>query len=252
MKRAVPPPFYYKGQTELPATPPCTVPAFMSPAERRSRAGPGTGKGCLFMSMTEKLDVLEAKIRRLKQEYEQYFLHILKREPIALKKEVQGLILRYTNMTINNTADQFRLNCLLSRFNSYRQYWVRTLRAMEDGTYVRHAESGPFVSPLPAAADSVPPAHASRGGRGPAVRGKNPAEAQRGEDLASLYNDYVEARRRNRAGVKGLSMEKFAASIKRARQRIEKTYDVRDIEVQVLEKDGQVKLVIRPSGVKVS
>ena len=200
--------------------------------------------------MTEKLDVLEAKIRRLKQEYEQYFLRILKREPVTLKKEVQGLILQYTNMTINNTADQFRLNCLLSRFNSYRQYWVRTLRAIEDGVYVRHAESGPFVSSTPEGAPSSSPA--SRGARGPAGRDKGRELRERDEDLVSLYNEYVEARRRSKTGVKGLSIEKFAASIKRARQRIEKTYDVRDTEVQVLEKDGQVKLVIRPADVKVS
>ncbi len=204
------------------------------------------------MNMTEQLDVLEAKIRRLKQEYEQYFLRILKREPLTLKKEVQGLILRYTNMTINNTADQFRLNCLLSRFNSYRQYWARTLRAIDEGVYVRRAETGPFVSQASRSASQpapgplrMPPATRST------VQEKESGSARQ-EDLLSLYNEYVEARRRHDDEVKGLSMEKFVESIKRARKRIEKTYDVHETEVQVLEKDGQVKLVIRPAGVKVS
>ncbi len=208
------------------------------------------------MTMTEKLDALEAKIKRLKQEYEQYFLHILKREPVMLKKEVQALILRYTNTPINNTADQFRLNCLLSRFNSYRQYWVRTLRAIDEGVYMRRAESGP-LSPSIHAAPEAPsvPSEAGRsrpGGASPFERG---AEKQRprggGEDLSTLYNEYIEAQRRHNTGVKGPSREKFEATIRKAREKIEKTYDVRDIDVRVIEKNGQVKLVIKPSDVKV-
>ncbi len=194
--------------------------------------------------MSESLDALDVKIRRLKQEYEQYFLRILKREPLLLKKEVEGLILRYTNMTINNTADQFRLNCLMSRFNSYRQYWVRTLRAIEDGVYTRRAESGPISSPVSSMA------FAEVSAPGPPERARRPDTAAR-EDLTPLYNEYINARKRNNVGVKGLSREKFMASIKGARERIAKTYDVRDTEVTLVEKDGQVKLVIKPAGVKV-
>ncbi len=188
--------------------------------------------------MTEKLDALEAKITRLKQEYEQYFMRLLKREPLIHKKEVEGLIMRYTNMTINNTADQFKLNCLLSRFNSYRQYWTRTLRAMEDGVYVRRAESYGSGSAVSVAAKS-------------AGQGAWQAKEAAVENLTPLYNEFVAARKRCETGTKGLSEEKFRASIERARERIEKTYNVTETEVSVIEKDGKVKLAIRPKGVKV-
>ncbi|MFQ5353522.1 MAG: MXAN_5187 C-terminal domain-containing protein [Thermodesulfobacteriota bacterium] len=191
--------------------------------------------------MTEKLDSLEAKITRLKQEYEQYFMRLLKREPIVRRKEVEGLILRYTNMTINNTADQFKLNCLLSRFNSYRQYWSRILRSMEEGTYVRRSEGSGLTSAAEAAATGEF-TEEQGAGQGP--------EAMK-EELSPLYEKYINARKRCNAGVRGLSEEKFRASIKRARERIASTYNVKDTEVTVIEKDGQVKLAIRPRGVKV-
>ena len=77
------------------------------------------------------------------------------------------------------------------------------------------------------------------------------SEAAAGDNHSPLYEKYIEARKRCNAGVKGLSEEKFAASIKQARERIEKTYNVKETEVTVIEKDGQVKLAIRPKGVKV-
>jgi len=197
------------------------------------------------MTMTESLDSLDAKIRMLKQEYERYFMGILKREPLIHRKEIEGLILHYTNMTINNTGDQFKLNCLMSRYNSYRQYWTRTLRAIEEGLYTRRAESGLIASAHPSMALA---------GAGGAISGSCQPEAAdiaAGEDLSPLYNEYIEARKRHNITVKGLSKEKFFASVKGVRERIAKTYDVRDTEVTLIEKDGQVKLVIKPAGAKV-
>lgn len=196
------------------------------------------------MTITEELDALDTKIRRLKQEYEQYFMRILKREPLNLKKEIERLILHYTNMTIKSTADQFKLTCLLSRFNSYRQYWVRTLRAIEEGVYVRRAESGPISAPL-SSRDFAGISSAQ------AVEQAWSPSKEAAEDLSSLYNDYIEARKRNNVAVKGLSSEKFMKSIKSARERIARNYNVSDTDVTLVEKDGEVKLVIKPAGVKV-
>jgi len=202
--------------------------------------------------MQEELNALETKIRRLKQEYEQYFMRILKREPLLLRKEIEGKILRYTNMTINNTGDQFKLSCLMSRFNSYRQYWARTLRAIEDGVYGRRAESGSIAPPC---------LETAAAGHGAAARDSLLKELAGGqengtgqgacEDLTPLYNEYIEARKRNNVSVKGITREKFLASIKGARDRIARNYDVSDTDVSLIEKNGAVKLVIKPAGVKV-
>jgi len=196
------------------------------------------------MTMPDSLDSLDAKIRMLKREYEQYFMRITKREPLVHRKEVEGLILRYTNMTINNTADQFKLNCLMARFNSYRQYWTRTLRAIEDGVYTRRAETSLISSPVSSMACAGVGDVSAAGAEGLSL------SRESREDLTPLYNEYIEARERNNTGVKGLSKEKFLASVKNARERIANTYDVTDTEVTVIEKDGQVKLVIKPAGVK--
>src|SRR4030065_237814 len=92
------------------------------------------------MSLKAEMDNLEAKIIRLKVDYEQYFTRIIKREPVRLRDEIEAIIRHYSNKNINNTSIKFRYNSLVSRYNSYKQYWTRTLRAIEEGTFWRKAE----------------------------------------------------------------------------------------------------------------
>ncbi|MFQ5466203.1 MAG: hypothetical protein ACE5EI_09775, partial [Thermodesulfobacteriota bacterium] len=105
------------------------------------------------MGIQEDIAVLDVKVARLKVEYEQYFMRILRREPTKLRSEVERLILFHSNKPITNTAFKFKFNALVARYNSYRQYWTRVLRAIEEGTYVRRSEGaaggGKERRPLP-------------------------------------------------------------------------------------------------------
>lgn len=80
---------------------------------------------------------LELKLERLRVFYEQYFLGLVKREPTVQLKECVRLIHFLDQQQIRNTAVRFRFRATLQKYNSYRSYWGRTLRAMEAGTYVR-------------------------------------------------------------------------------------------------------------------
>jgi hypothetical protein len=86
----------------------------------------------------EQLSDLAVKIDRLKVLYEQYFMGIEKIEPTVARKEVTRAMLQLQQVYIRNTGLRFRFNTMLQKWNIYVTYWNRTLREIENGTYVRH------------------------------------------------------------------------------------------------------------------
>lgn len=89
-------------------------------------------------NVEEMLEDLEHKTERLKVLYEQYFMGIEKMEPSTARKEVTRKLLELQQMYIRNTALRYRFNSLNQKFQVYTTYWNRTLRSIENGTYVRH------------------------------------------------------------------------------------------------------------------
>ena len=86
------------------------------------------------------LKELSLKIDRLKQLYEQYFMGIERMEPMVARKEVMRAMLTLQQGYIRNTALRFKFNTMLQKWSSYTTYWNRTLREIENGTYVRHLQ----------------------------------------------------------------------------------------------------------------
>ena len=86
----------------------------------------------------DELDELDQFLKRLRVEYDQYFLGILKRPPEMLQGRVQKIIVKYANETLRRTHQKFRFNNLNSQYQVFRQQWGRTMRQIEDGTYKGH------------------------------------------------------------------------------------------------------------------
>jgi hypothetical protein len=86
----------------------------------------------------EELDELDQGLKRLRVEYDQFFLGILKRPPEVLQGRMQKIIVKYANQILRKTHQKFRFNQLNSKFQIYRQQWGRTLRQIESGTYRGH------------------------------------------------------------------------------------------------------------------
>ncbi|WP_428265231.1 MXAN_5187 C-terminal domain-containing protein [Haliangium sp.] len=87
--------------------------------------------------LTDLLDALEKLLERTKVLYEQYFMGIQKMAPSQLHRDVERRIRELTQEQIRNTALRFRLTTLTQKFGSYNTYWKRTMRAIEQGRYVR-------------------------------------------------------------------------------------------------------------------
>lgn len=86
----------------------------------------------------EELAELDKNIKRLRIDYEQYFMGNAKRAPQVLLGKVQKTIVRFSNKMPSNTAQKFRFNALNSKYQMYRQHWGRIMRQIEAGTYKVH------------------------------------------------------------------------------------------------------------------
>jgi len=79
----------------------------------------------------------ETKLERLRVLYEQYFMGIQKRPPTIPQHEVVRLQMQIDKLRITNHRINYKYRSLVQRYNTYRTYWNRTIRAIDNGTYHR-------------------------------------------------------------------------------------------------------------------
>ncbi len=85
----------------------------------------------------QTLSDLDDKVGRLRALYEQFFMGIEKLEPQTPRKEVDRVIAQLRKIQLRNTAQRFRFQTIIQRYNTMQQHWGRTLREMEAGTFRR-------------------------------------------------------------------------------------------------------------------
>lgn len=175
----------------------------------------------------EDMQLLEAKLKILKFQYEQYFLGNRPREPQVERGEVQKIVAYWSNMAIRNTASRFRFNNLCARFFTFRRQWDETLRKIESGTYEPHR----FKARM-------------RSKGGPRAR---EAEAQAAEPSGDdLFEAYVEARKACGENVDGLTRQKLDLVIARQEAALKSRYDCAAVKFRVVVENGKTKLKAQP------
>lgn len=191
------------------------------------------------MGDREEIELLDAKVARLKVEYEQYFARVLKREPVKLRDEIERTILAYGNKVINNTSTKFKLNSVVAKYTSYKQYWTRVLRAIDEGTYVRKAEGaldGPIANG--AASPSSPSPAIKKAARDSAADDDN--------GVSEIYAKFIDARRQCNEPVEGITIESMKKTMDQYRKKVEEQFKTSNFEFKVSIKDGHAKLSITP------
>lgn len=84
-----------------------------------------------------KISEFEKKLERLYRQYEQYFIGVEKRPPHQPRREVVRMFRQLEQLPMIKTSLKFRFRSLVQRFNSYKAYWNRVERQIEEGTYHR-------------------------------------------------------------------------------------------------------------------
>ena len=182
------------------------------------------------MGVAEDLDQFEQLLSELIIKYEQYFLGIEKREPLRLFSQVERLSQRFISGGITNSMQRFRYNCLVARFTTYRQYWSRIVRLIEEGKYSRDR----FKMKIHERDRNLEPA--------PQPEPEKPVE----REIDRVYQQYLEARVACNLSTDGISPEMIAAAIDKQRPLILERFHCKEVEFRVVIEEGKPKIKARP------
>jgi hypothetical protein len=181
------------------------------------------------MAIADDIAAIEKKLAQLKNDYEQYFMGLQKTAPEKLRSEVERLIQFYSSQRITNAALNFRYKAAVSRYNSYRSYWDRVLREIEEGRYVRDVFKMRLHDRM----------------REAAAQPAKPKEAPAEEDkIKRIYEEYIEARKKTHEPP--VKYEAFAEIIKKQAPAIIEKYHCSSVDFKVVIEDGKAKLKAVP------
>jgi hypothetical protein len=183
------------------------------------------------MGVPEDIDYFERSLKELVIKYEQYFLGMERREPLKLLEEVERLSRRYTASAVSNTMLLFRYNSLKARFVSYRQYWNRTNRLIEEGKYSRDRFKMQRHQLDQLEAPSLP---------------EKPLDKAPESAADSVFRQYLEACRSCNLPTNGLTTEKIASTLEQYRGALPDRYRDSQVEFRVVIEDGKPKIKVRP------
>ncbi len=207
-----------------------------------------------------ELDAIEKDLDELRAAYELYFMGVEKLEPASQRDLVKARLRRLQERKPKNTALRFRLQQLKARMVSLENYWQRTLRQREAGTYHRDLarmkrRAQPAVTERPA---EVPTADRSEPRTEPPPRPALPARpsaptrpvARSAEDLTDptlrrLYDTYMGARKRCGEST-DLRFEDMATTLRRQVPKLIEKTGAREVEFKVVIKGGKAVLKALP------
>ncbi len=197
--------------------------------------------------LNELLDSLDQKILRLRNEYEQFFVGVVKREPVEKREEIAALIRRLGRERIHNTAQKFRFQQLRARFTSFSMYWNRTVKQLEEGTHRRDIFRVRLREQAELQDKAAPPPDQPGGGK----EGKRPALPAQDtvEDRASLekvFEDFIATRKKCRERTDNVQFDKMVAFMKTQTDAIKKQYGCSAVRFEVVEDRGKAKLKAIP------
>lgn len=196
-----------------------------SPPIGRTKRALSKGGAVASETLDEELKIMDAKLKRLKLDYEQYFCGVRPREPQQARTEIQKQITMLSQKAIQNTALRFRFNSMNSRFQSFKRQWDTTLREIDNGTYKRHL----FKADLHERERDLVSG-------GPA---KRPLPADSGGTLFDSYRDTAMACGQN---ISALTPEKFQRVIEKQESALRKKLGCDAVDFRVVVEDGKVKL----------
>ncbi len=85
------------------------------------------------MTVDEELDLLETLMRRLKIEYEVFFINAKKRPPTDIEWKVLNLLRKFSDGDRMKYAQRYRYNGIAQRYAMFSDLWRKKSRIREEG-----------------------------------------------------------------------------------------------------------------------
>jgi hypothetical protein len=183
------------------------------------------------MGIPEDITLFEMNLNELIIKYEQYFLGLEKRAPLQLLDEVERSSRKYQGYQIINTMQKFKYNTIIARLSSYKQYWNRINRLIEEGKYSRDR----FKMEM----------HQKKDGDGAQVR-EHDHKKSINPELQRLYQQFIDARKACHLSVTSITPEMVVAAIEKQKPAIMSKYHCSKVEYVVVVEKGTPKIKVRP------
>ena len=185
----------------------------------------------------EDLERLSERVEKLRVLYDRYFMGLERIPPDKVRVELERDIRNSELRKSHKTVYKFKYNNIRQRMTTYRRYWERILRMIEEGTFKRDKNALGQMNetmrpPGPAASQQDPEAS------GPAARDE-------GSRMRELYDSWTAARAKVGAAA-NLDFERFRSKIEQQRQTQREQHGWADVDYQVRVRDGKVAMVARP------
>lgn len=182
----------------------------------------------------EDLKEWEEGLERLRAAYEQYFLGVEKRPPTDVHAKLGRAIRVGAEEFTSNAGLRFRVQGLKARLITFEQYWSRTLREIENGTYRRHR----FQQAIRAKAETSSE---------PAAKPRATAHVELGNEdrpFAGVIDEYRRIQRES--GQNPVDAAKLAETLRKQEAQLREKMGAKSVEFRVVIEDGKPKLKAKP------
>lgn len=190
------------------------------------------------MPWEQDLAQLERAIAALSAEYDAFLYGSTTKPPDASRKHVERMVRKLAGQEPETSADRFRFSTIQGHWSMLLDRWERLSAEKEAGRRPglyghfrpsRGAGEAPR-SPVP----NVPAPASVEGGREPAP-----------DPRRALFEKYLSAKKARGEPAEGFDFERFADSLEREKNRLRERFGTVEVEFDVAERDGRVKLVAR-------
>jgi hypothetical protein len=188
-----------------------------------------------------ELKILEAELKRLEAEYNQFFAGRLPRLPWDQRSRVDAMMKRFDRLHIQNTGDRFRFQTVQSRWAAFSELWERQMKAQETGRRPgrgRAAAASPVSAASPPDTSARKPASAAPARDGVVATATISNLTDQNDRVRALYEQLTAARRAH--GEKPLEYDRFSAVVQAQMKKL--GTGGRDVAFKVTVKDGKVSL----------
>lgn len=210
------------------------------------------------MTFEEELRRIDEEIRKLKIQFDLYFIGTNPKPPVDQRDTLEKFLKKH-QATSKTVAERFLYNAVLNKFNAFSELWLKSLRNKEEGARVhplaaRHAQQAARAETGGSLRPGLPGVQAAADTRGRAGA-RNPQEPQafrvptttRDEKtLKALYQDFIAAK--DQAGdTRKPSFDSFAREIARHTATLKGRVDCEAIDFTIYSKDKKVSIKGKPS-----
>ncbi len=189
------------------------------------------------------LQSLESAIVRLNAEYDAFLYGSSARPPAETRKNVEKSIRRLNALEPDSAADRYRFNTIQGRYNALCERWDRLQNEKELGK--RPGVYGGFARESRREAAAGQGGGLESGGRPNAGAFSSVEKTSPGDRDAELFGRYLAARKAKGEDVRGYDLSSFKQSLERERQKLQERFGSANVDFDVTERDGRVKLVAR-------